>query len=106
MRPWSWLKASLVLAVTAALVSGCYTMNGLASLPQPPSPVTQGTPRPAHVLFPEGVQVTTDPNPHPTGTYRTPEWDRGTTAVAGWVVVGTYAALIEAFQHIRVFPFR
>jgi len=104
MRPRSWLKTLFALSVMATLVGGCVGTHGLASLPQPPSPLAQGTCRPAHVMLPAGVKRMTDPNLHPTGTYHPPEWDPRTTALVGWIVVGTYAVLIEAFQQVRLFP--
>ena len=104
MRPRTWLKTLFTLSVMATLVSGCVGTPGLASLPQPPSPLAQSTRRPARVMLPEGAQLTTDPNLHPTGTYHTPKWDPRTTAMVGWIVVGTHAVLIETFRHVRLFP--
>jgi hypothetical protein len=99
--------ATVILpAATTVLVSGCCATHRLPDLEPHPTWVTQAARRPAGVMLPGGVQVTSDPNPHPTGTYRTPDWDPRTTAVAGLVVVGTHAVLIQAFQHVRVFPGR
>lgn len=106
MRSRNHLNASLALTLVTTLASGCCATDRVPDLHPHPTWVTQSAPRPAGVVLPEGVQVTTDPNPHPTGTYRPPEWDPETTAVAGLVVVGTHAVLVRALQHVRVFPAR
>jgi len=96
MRPRDRLKASLFLAVAAALVSGGCAVNSLPELPPVQTIATRRAPRTPAVMLPEGAQVTTDPHPHPTGTYRTPEWDPRATALAGLVTTATVRIVIAA----------
>jgi len=102
MRPRDRLKTSLFLAVTAVLVSGGCTVNSLPELPPVQTIATRNAPSTPVGLLPEGAQVTTDPHPHPTGTYRTPEWDPRTTALVGLVTTATVQIVIAA-STIRVF---
>jgi len=102
MRPRDRLKTSLFLAVTAVLVSGGCAVNSFPELPPVQAIATRNAPRTPAGMFPEGAQVTTDPNPHPTGTYRPPEWDPRTRALAGLVTTATVQVMI-AVSTVHVF---
>ena len=94
MRPRHRLKTSLFFAVTAALVNGGCAANRLPELPPVQTIATVKAPKTPAVMLPEGAQVTTDPHPHPTQTYRAPQWDPRTAALAGLVTTATVQVMI------------
>jgi hypothetical protein len=103
MRPRDRLKASLSLTVMAVLVGGGCAANRFPELvPVHTITTRRSLPRTPSVMLPEGAQRTTDPNPHPTGTYRTPEWAPETKALAGLVTTAT-VQIVVAMSTIRVF---
>ena len=82
MRLRNPLTSSLTLAFVAALATGCHAGAKFLTLEPPPTGVTEIVFASGGGTLPDGVQVTTDPNPHQTGRYQTPEWEPRTTVVA------------------------
>ena len=103
MRPLDRLQTSLFFAVAAALVSGGCAANRFPELPPVQTIATVKAPKTPAVMLPDGAQVTTDPHPHPTQTYRAPQWDPRTTALAGLVTTAIAQVTIAVWT---VHPFR
>jgi hypothetical protein len=102
VRPRNWLDTSLILAVVVLSANGCYATTKLADLQPSPTGVTERPPVPGSGVLSDGVQVTTDPNPHRSGVYEVPGWDSETTELAGTVTTVVIHAIV-ATQVVRVF---
>ncbi len=106
MRPTPRLTSVLVLTVLALLVSGCYGVATIVRQAPSPMMVPPGAPRHAGAVprLPNGVQISTDPMPHPVRVYRTPEWDPETTVLVGEVTRVVIAPLAVWWSHLSGRP--
>jgi hypothetical protein len=102
VRPRNWLDTSLILALVVLSANGCYATTKFADLQPSPAGVTERTPAPGSGVLPDGVQVTTDPNPHRSGVYEVPGWDSETTRAAATITTAVIHA-IGAVHVVRVF---
>lgn len=106
MRPTPRLTSTLALTVLSLLVSGCSGVATVVRQAASPMTVPPGTPRAPSVALrlPDGVQISTDPMPHPVRVYRTPQWDPETSVLAGEVAEVLIAPMGVLWPHLSDGP--
>ena len=106
MRPTPRLKSVLGMTALAVLVSGCYGVATIVRHVPGPRMVPPGTPRHAGAvpMLPNGVQISTDPMPHPVRVYRTPAWDPETLVLAAEVARVVIPPMAVWWPHLASRP--